>query len=101
MSIEGSYIVPRESFTGVCKEMAELADMMLKLAIAMNREQQTLAEDSQALKWAMRATSQLRYVESLMRAIIEENGGPPEPTNGTPLAGGEDPESGGQACAGS
>jgi hypothetical protein len=98
--IEGSYIVPKESFTGVCKEMQELADLMLKLAVAMNREQQTLADDSQALKYAMKATSQVRYVETLMRAIIEENGGPPDPINGNNL-GGEDESGGGQACAGS
>ena len=101
MSIEGSYIVPRESFTGVCKEMAELADLMLKLAIAMNREQQMLADDSQALKFALKATSQVRYVESLMRAIVEENNGPPEPINGTDLGGLGGDEGGGQACAGS
>lgn len=100
MSIEGSYIVPRESFVGVCKETSELADLMLKLAVALTREQQMFTDDSQALKYAMRATSQLRFIESLLRAIVEENGGPPEPTNGTPL-GGNDPEEGGQACAGS
>lgn len=98
--IEGSYIVPRESFTGVCKEVKELADLMLKLAVAMSREQQTLADDSQALKYAMRATSQLRYIETLMRAIVEGNETPPD-TNGTDLAGGGEPEDdGGAACAG-
>jgi len=101
MSIEGSYIVPRESFTGVCKEMAELADLMLKLAIAMTREQQLLADDSQAIKFAMQATSQMRFIESLMRAIVEENNGPPEPINGTDLGGLGGDEGGGQACAGS
>lgn len=102
MSIEGSYIVPRESFTHICAEMQGLADEMLKLAIAMNREQQTLAEDSMALKHAMRATSLLRYIETLMRAIVEENGGPTKPVNGTDLGGGgEDESGGGQACAGS
>lgn len=99
--IEGSYIVPRESFTTVCKETAELSDIMLKLAIAMNREQAMLADDSQALKFAMKATAQLRFLETLLRAIVEENGGPPEPTNGTPLGGGEGDDGGGQACAGS
>lgn len=99
--IEGVYIVPRDTFTGVCKEMAELADLMLKLAIAMTKEQQLFAEDSQAIKHAMKATAQLRYIETLMRAIVEGNK-PPEPVNGSDLGGGGEPDDGGgAACAGS